>query len=352
MDSMKKVLPLLLLGALALAVPAHAAAPNNAIVVDRIVAVVDDDIILLSDLAQASLPFEDRAAQEANDPVGKALARKQVREKILNDMISDKLVEAQAKDLGVGVSEKEVDAEIARIKKENSLDDAAFEQQMRAQGMDQNALRELLKKQKLRQKVVEARVQPRVQISDAEIRAYYDENYKNDDEVHVFMISKRIPPGATDNEVKRIRERLSSIRDSVTSGGKDFAAVASKETEGPNAQGGGDLGWLKRGEVAPEIESQAFSLKDGEVSQVIEYGNALHVLLVKERKQFPAKPFAEVQDKIRGVLFNRAAEREYDRWVQELRAKAFVEVRLDGPVTAEETFPAATPKPSPAATPK
>lgn len=341
------VLAACVLGAGALGAAAAAAEPQQ-VTVDRIVAVVNDQIILLSELAQASLPFEERAAAEAPDAIGKALARKQVREKILNDMIGDRLVEEQAKEVGLTVSDREIDDEIGRIKKENNLDDAQLAAQMRQQGLDEHGLREMLRKQKLRQKIIEVRVNPRVVITDAEVRSYYDENYKNDDQIHVFMISKRIPQAASDAERDAVKESLEKIRSEVTTGGRDFAALAKTETQGPNAENGGDIGWFKRGEIAPEIEQVAFSLKDGEVSNVVEYGGAFHLILVKERKQAPPKSFDEVKDKIRGVLFGREGEKEYQRWVEELRAKSFVEVRLDGPVVADD----APPTPRPVATPK
>src|SRR5688572_1095465 len=91
--------------ALLLAVPAQAE------IVDRIVAVVNDEIILLSELAKNAAPYEERAAQEAGDQIGRALARKEVRKKVLDEMIANKLVEGQAKDLGIGVTEREVETE-------------------------------------------------------------------------------------------------------------------------------------------------------------------------------------------------------------------------------------------------
>src|SRR3954471_12493448 len=141
--------------------PGAPAAPKTQ-TVDRIVALVNDQIILLSELAAASGPYVERAASEATDNIGRALARKQVREKILNDMIADKLVEEQAKELGINVSEREIDTEVARIKKENNLDDAGFAAEMQRSGMDPQAFREQIRKQKQRQKVIEVRVQPRV----------------------------------------------------------------------------------------------------------------------------------------------------------------------------------------------
>lgn len=317
----------------------------HAEIVDRIVAVVNDEIILLSELAKNAAPYEERAAQEAGDAIGRALARKEVRKKVLDEMIANKLVEEQAKDLGITVAEREIEAEIARLKRENGLDDAEWARQMRAQGFTEASLRDYLRKSKLRQKVLEVRVQPRVVVSDAEVRAYYDANFKNDDEVHVRMISKRIPQAASEAEVKRVREQVEKLRDEVTVGGKDFTAVAKRESEGPNPAAGGDLGWFRRGEVAPEIENSAFALQPNDVSKVIELGGAFHILQVVERRAAPAKPFDEVKDKIRGGLFSRAGEKEYERWIAELRGKSFVEVRLDGPVPAEEPPP--TPKPTP-----
>lgn len=338
----------LLLAAL-LPLPAFAAESKpKGQIIDRVVAVVDDNIILYSDLVASSAPYEERAERENPDPIGRSLARRQVREKMLNEMIADKLVDEQAKELGITVSEREVDQEITSLKKENNFTDAQLQQQILAQGMEMSQFRDTLRKRKQRQKVIEVRVQPRVSISDAELHAYYDENFKNDDEVHVRMISKRIPQAASDAEVKKVKEGLAAIRAQIE-GGKDFAELAKTETEGPNAENGGDLGWFKRGEIAAEIEQAAFSLQPNQVSPVLELSNAFHILQVTERRAAPAKPFAEVSDRIRGILFSRAAEKEYDRWIAELRAKSFVEVRMDGPVAAEESYVAPTPKPSPSA---
>ncbi len=332
--------------AVALAAAALAAAAGaGAEVVDRIVAVVNDEIVLLSELGRQAAPYEERAMAEAPDPVGRALARSEVRAKVLDGMIADRLVEEQARELGVQVSQKEIDAEIGRLKKENGLDESEFKRQMARQGFTDASLRDYLRKSRQRQKVIEARVQPRVAISDTEIRAYYQANFQNDDEVRVRMISKRIPQAASRAETERVRSGLEAIRVQVTTGGKEFAAIARVETEGPNPGQGGDLGWFARGDVAPEIERAAFALAAGQVGPVIEFGGAFHLLQVVERRERPAKPFEEVQDRIRALLFNQAAEKEYERWVAELRSKAFVEVRLDGPVAVEAPAPPSVPAP-------
>lgn len=323
-----------LVPALALALFAQTA---NAEIVDRVVAVVNDEIILLSDLAKNAAPYEERAAAEARDPVGRALARKEVRERILDDMVADKLVEQQARELGVTTSDAEVATEIERIKKQNGVDDAEFMRQVAAQGMTMADMREYVRKARQRQKVIEARVQPRIVISEAEVRAYYAENFKNDDEVRVRMISKRIPAAASDAERTAVLEEVRKLRAQVTGGGRDFEAVARTESEGPNPAQGGDLGWFRRGDVAEEIEEIAFTLDKGQVSPPIELGGAYHILQLVDRREAAAKPFDEVKDRIRSVLFNREGEKEYERWIAELRNKSFVEVRLDGPVPAEDT---------------
>src|SRR2546428_8817927 len=155
---------------LAAVLPALAASEPRSQVVDRIVAVVNDQIILLSELAQQSISLEERAAREVSDPIGKALARKQVRTRVLDEMIAERLITSEAKALGIGVSDREVDADIARIKRENNLTDAQLAAQMAQQGIDEKGLREYVRKQATRRKVLEVRVTPRVVIPDAEIR--------------------------------------------------------------------------------------------------------------------------------------------------------------------------------------
>lgn len=315
-----------------------AAAPGTASaadVVDRIVAVVNDDIILLSELAAFSAPFEERAAQEAADPVGRALARREVRAKLLDELVGDRLVEDEARMLGLNVSEREVDGEISRIRRENNLSDSEFQRQLRMQGLDERMLRDQLRRQKLRSKVLEVRVQPRVVISDAEIRRYYEENFTNDDEVRVRMISKKIPQAASRAEVNKVELAVRALRDKILAGA-DFGEVAKQETEGSNPSQGGEIGWVRRGDVAEEIERVAFRLQADEVSEPFVLGAGIHILQVMERRSHPPKPFEEVKDRIRGMLFSRAAEKEYFRWVAELKTKAFVETRLDGPVPAED----------------
>ena len=149
------------------------------------------------------------------------------------------------------------------------------------------------------------------------------------------MISKRIPQAASEAEVKKTRAEVEKFRAQVTTGGKDFAAIAKVESEGPNPGQGGDLGWFKRGDVAPEIEEAAFALSLNDVSQVIELGGAFHIVQLVERRAGVAKPFEEVQERIRALLFNRAGEKEYDRWIGELKEKSFVEKRIDAPVPAD-----------------
>ena len=302
--------------------------------VDRIVAVVNDEIILLSELAVFSGPFEERAAQEAPDPVGRALARREVRQKILDEMIADRLVAEEAAMLGLSVSEREVDSEVARIKRENNLDDAAFRKQLAAQGMDERMLRDQLRRIRLRQKVTEVRVQPRVAVSDAEVRRYYEDNFREDFKVRVRMLSKKFPKAASTAEIAKLQVKLREIRDRVT-GGEDFGEIAKTESEGSNPTQGGDIGWIVRGDVAEEIEALAFTLEKGQVSDPFRLGDGVHILQVTDREPLPPKAFAEVEDRIRNVLLGRAGEKEYSRWVNELRAKSFIEIRLDGPVPPE-----------------
>jgi parvulin-like peptidyl-prolyl isomerase len=200
--------------------------------------------------------------------------------------------------------------------------------------MDEKMLRDQLRRIRIRQKVTEVRVQPRVAVGDAEVRRYYEENFKNDFKVRVRMLSKKFPKAASTGEVARLQVKLRELKDRV-SAGEDFGELAKTESEGSNPTQGGDIGWIMRGDVAEEIEALAFAMEKGQVSDPFRLGDGVHILQVTDREPLPPKAYSEVEDRIRNVLLGRAGEKEYQRWVNELRGKAFIEIRLDGPVPPE-----------------
>ena len=108
----------------------------------------------------------------------------------------------------------------------------------------------------------------------------------------------------------------------------DFAELAKKKSEGPSAADGGDLGFFRRGVMVPAFEKAAFSLKEGEVSDPIRTNFGWHVLKVEERRSVGVTPYEEMKPKLEAQLRQQKTEKFVDQYVQELRKKASIEVKL------------------------
>ena len=121
----------------------------------------------------------------------------------------------------------------------------------------------------------------------------------------------------------KAEEALAKLR-----AGADFAEVARAYSDGPTAQTGGTLGTLHRGELAPELETAAFTTPVGEVSGIIQTNTGLNIIQVEARKLEPVAPLDEVRDKIKEAILDQKYDAKYKEWVEELKRKAAIQVRL------------------------
>ena len=145
---------------------------------------------------------------------------------------------------------------------------------------------------------------------------------------HVRMISRLTPPEGTPEQRAAVRADAERIRKEAASG-KDFAALAKEHSQGPGAADGGDIGEVDRGQMQEEFEKAVFSLKPGQVSDVIETETGFHIIKVEQRAGEAHQPLAEVKDDIREKLYRENMEQRYDRWLKEdLRAQHHVEILL------------------------
>lgn len=250
-------------------------------VVDRIIAVVDKEIITESDLRER---LNMVALQNRLDP-----SKPELRQQVLEAMISEKLILAQAILDSVAVTEDEVSRTLEQ-QFQNIIRQAGSEQRIeQLYGKPVSRLkreyRPEMRKQLLIQRLRQQR-EANVQISRREAEEFY-ESYKDSlpkvpEELelsHIFIVPKT---DSTHDEATR--KSLISIRDSIVAGG-DFEDFARRYSQDGSARSGGDLGWAKRGVVfVPEFEEVAFSLKENEVSNVFKTEFGYHVVQLIERR--------------------------------------------------------------------
>jgi peptidyl-prolyl cis-trans isomerase SurA len=296
--------------------------------VDKVAAVVGDNIILASEVEEKAAPLLSDAGK-ITDPGKRGARATQLRREVLDRLIDDELILQQASDLKLSVTNEQVDQSIDEIKKQNSLDDDQLREALRGQGMSMATYRADLKKQLLRYRVLNIAVGSRVSISDDEVKAYYDRHMKTGGNVqvrasHIFIA---IPDGADAAAVAEKQAQAKKLLERAR-GGEDFAKLAKQYSDDAATRGdGGDLGTFGKDMLPKAIEEIVFSMQPGELAGPVRADRGFHVIKLLERKEKDAKPLAEVQDDIRIQLRQKEMEKQTKTYLAELRKKTLVDIR-------------------------
>lgn len=273
-------------------VPQAAEEPfDSPILVDRIIAIVDQEPILLSDLEREveSYQFEAQAQGVELDT-----ADGNVRQQMLKRLVEVKLLVAQAKLDGLVIGEEELESEVADTMQ--SLIDrfgtrAALDRELAKAGMRYEDLearnRELVRNRLYTMRMVQTYVRPEVDVRDDEIRAFYEENLdqvpRKPETVEIANILVVPQPDA--ETMASLNARMQQIQAALAAG-TPFEDVAKQYSEGPNASRGGIVGSFKRGDLfSPVLEEVAWRIPVGEVSEPINTELGVHVVVVTERTE-------------------------------------------------------------------
>lgn len=315
-------LPTLTLLTLLLAAP-------DARVLDRVAAVVNGDPVTLSEL-QERAGLEWRHVQSMQPGQERDQARVRVLRAALDQVVSERLLEAQAKDLSVEATDAQVDAAIDDIKRKNQLNDEQLDRALDEQGLDRPSFRRQLKRDIEAFRILEMKVKTRIKVTDEDVRSWYQAHpneFAGEERVRARHIFLPVPAGATPAQEAAVRAQGEVIRNRLLAG-EDFATVARQVSKGPSAAEGGDLGYLKRGTIQPELEKVVFSLQENQISGLIRTKPGFHIIKVEERKAAGRQPFDAVKDSIRDRLVGERVETQRSQYLAELRKDAVIDVRL------------------------
>lgn len=174
---------------------------------------------------------------------------------------------------------------------------------------------------------IDATYSSKEQVTDTEIRSYYDghrEAFRVPEQVKAGYIFVRIEDKAKRPEA---RKKIEDIRKKALAG-QDFASLAQTYSGDPTASRGGDMGWVRQGQLLKPIEEALFPLKPGEVSDVVETRAGFHLVKAVERKPEAMAPFENVRDKLRTLLKQEKGRREANAYIAKVREKAAVQTFL------------------------
>lgn len=316
----------LVLSLAACALSAGLAARSRADVIERVVAVVNDDAIFLSDLRTKAAPFLERATRLPTERQRQAAIRT-VYEQVLEVLINQRLILQAAEEDDITVSSADVDEALATMRREAGLGEEDFWAAVADQGfVSREAFRRNIREQLLQYRVINARVRSRVNITEDDVRARYAEMVAQARRSARFTAADIVVPfGAspTATELAAARRRAEAIRAEITDV-DDFE-------DAMEAHRGFELGTLDEGDLEPDLEAALAALEEGAVSPAVRGSRAFHILLLRRRELGSAEvdPYEEVWQDIYREMLEDAMERQQELFIDELRRAATIDRRLD-----------------------
>lgn len=293
---------------------------------ERVAAVVNGQPIALSDVLDRVQVELQRINAQPEGP-SRDRERNEMIKRGLDQLIEDRLIEAEATQLGVEVGEDEVQKQIEALAKQNNMDVPQFREAVQAQGTSWETVRDSLRKQALQFRLLQLKVKPR-KVSDEELQAAYAAlNASPEMEVrarHLFVaVAKDAPAAQRDRAKAKVDEALRRLK-----AGEEFAVVARDLSDGPSAKEGGDLGYFHKGTLFAEADQATFSLAKGELSPLLHTPTGFHLFKVEDRRAVPARPLAEVAEELRLRISNDSVLKERENYLRALRKVAQVDIKL------------------------
>jgi peptidyl-prolyl cis-trans isomerase SurA len=306
------------------------AGSDSARVVEKIAAVVGEDIVLSSEVEEHAAAFMQEIAAIPN-ATQRAARAASLRREILDRLVDERLIIQQATELKLSVSSEDVDRSIEQIKKENGgLTDAQLALELSKAGQSMASYRQEIKKQIMRYRVLNIAVGSKVTVSDNDVQSYYDGHMKSGDHVqvrasHIFV---SIPENA-DGVTLKAKEKFAHDLLERAKGGEDFAKLAKEFSQDPATRDeGGDLGYFGRDMLPKPIEEMVFSMKIGEVRGPVRADRGFHVIKLIDRRTKEVKPIADVREELRNQLRQKEMERQTKNYLTDLRKKTLVDLRM------------------------
>jgi len=296
------------------------------VIVDRVAAIVNDSVILISELDLRMLPLRNEAMQ-IKDQGERERRLVKLALQALDEMVNDELMVQAASEAKITVDQAEMQQSIDYIKQQNGLDDKQLEAAMKAQGMTLVTLRNDV----VRQRAINQLVGPKVQITPEDVRARYDQMQRRSEAVSAVSLSQivfALPEHPTEQQLEEAKAKAQKSLDRVKAG-EDFTKVANEVTEDPTTKAtGGQLGWIQRGTLAEDFDQVVFSMEKGDLRGPVKGAKGLYVLQVIDVKRTELKPFDAMKDELTAELRRKALAKHTQAWIEELRKKAYIDIKL------------------------
>lgn len=290
----------------------------SAEVVDRVIAVVNDGIITLSELNAATAAALDKLpADEKRD--GKKTEG--LRAVMLDSLIEQKLVKQAADKAGIEISEREIDNAVEDVMKRNNLTKDALLLALANSGLTHREYKEQLREQIRQVKFINKEFRSKISPRPEDIEDYYRQNQDDFNAPVSYRVNMILIPDSLDDKAKA--GAIKAVQDGIVAG-EDFGALAARYS----GRGAGDELVIKSGEVSKAMEEALSGLDPDKPSKAVRLSEGVYFFRLKERIQGRGRPLEEVRDEIHERLFRKTMDERFNFWLIEAKKKAHIEVRL------------------------
>jgi len=318
----KKYNLLLIAYCILLAVLGYASIANSAILLDRVMAIVNREVITWSELYKA-MEFEAANEIKAMDAEERSRFFKENEMNFLNSLIDVRLKLQEANKAGIRASPDEVSRAVEDIKKRHGLTEEMFKEAIKQEGFTLIEYRGRLTEQIIVSRLVEQEIRAKILVTEREIDKYLSENKDLLKEDEGFNISHIFLKRQGDR--KQAEERAMEIY-KMLKGGADFQDIARQHSEDASARVGGNLGFIKKAHIMPEFLNILSDMKTGDISKPFWSANGMHILRLNEA--ITLRDAEKLREMARQRLMNEKFNRDYRNWIKGLRERAYVEIKL------------------------
>lgn len=298
-------------------------------VADRIVAVVNDEVITQSELNGAFEPYQAKI-ETSYSGAGRDKALTEARETLLNRMIDNLLLEQQARKARIVIQDEEVNNAIKDLLARRKISQDDMLKALEQEGTTLEAYKKGVLDQLMRIRLIQREIKSQVAVSDEEIGEYYSkhrEEYEGKDAVRIKQILLPLPKGDDPAAKEKLRADAGAIHKRLMAG-EPFDLLSGRYSQGPAAAAGGDIGYIEKGLILREVEEVAFSLPLNQISGIIESPVGFHIIQVIDRRGGGIKSIESVRGEIREKIDQEKMEKKFGEWLDNLRMRSHIEIKL------------------------
>lgn len=311
----------------ALVIPCARAAEEE--LLDRVVAVVNDEVITQAELDIFLRPVYEQYKQEYGG-AELAKAMNEVRQKILSQMIEDKLVYQEAVRQGIEVKDEEVEKEFQafkdKLEKPGDLDELLVRE-----GLSMKALRERLKKQAMVRHLQDREIRSKVVVSPTEVEDFFKQNpdqFRAKERVRVksLTIKKSEEARAKGLTDEKARQRI-GLLDQKIKLYRNFDSIVKEFSEDSHATQDGLGDWIERGAMIEPVDEVIFKTPVGGMTGIVETPVGYHIFRIEAKEPEKVRSFEEVKDQISGYLFQQESNERFKEWMEEVKKAAYIAIK-------------------------